>query len=130
MTGLPQQPQHHQDSVNLVPLLKGDPDFERGPLVWHYPVGVPHIAHSKPGSVIRVGDWKFLRFYEDGREELYNLKDDIGETKNLARSMPVKAAELKAQLDAVLKAHDATIPTAVPAKPSRPQGRKQPSRTK
>ena len=120
MTGLPQQPEHHEDSVNLVPLLKGDTDFERGPLVWHYPVGVPHIAHSKPGSVIRAGDWKYLRFYEDGREELYNLKDDIGETNNLARSMPEKAAEMKAQLDAVLKAHNATIPTAVPAKPSRP----------
>ena len=84
MTGLPQQPEHHEDSVNLVPLLKGDTDFERGPMVWHYPVGVPHIAHSKPGSVIRDGDWKYLRFYEDGREELYNLKDDIGETNNLA----------------------------------------------
>ena len=69
--------------MNLVPLLKGDTDFERGPLVWHYPVGVPHIAHSKPGSVIRKGDWKYLHFYEDGRRELFNLKDDIGETKNL-----------------------------------------------
>jgi arylsulfatase A-like enzyme len=124
MTGLPQQPEHHEDSVNLVPLLKGDTDFKRGPLVWHYPVGVPHIAHSKPGSVIRAGDWKFLRFYEDGREELYNLKDDIGETNNLARSMPEKAAELKAQLDAVLKAHNATIPTDVPAKPKRPVRKK------
>ena len=107
-----------------MPLLKGDTDFERGPLVWHYPVGVPHIAHSKPGSVIRAGDWKYLRFYEDGREELYNLKDDIGETNNLARSMPEKAAELKTQLDAVLKAHNATIPTAIPAKPSRPARKK------
>jgi arylsulfatase A-like enzyme len=126
MTGLPLQPEHHEDSVNLVPLLKGDTDFERGSLVWHYPVGVPHIAHSKPGSVIRVGDWKFLRFYEDSREELYNLKDDIGETKNLARSMPEKAAEMKAQLDAVLIAHEATIPTAVPTKPPRPARKKRP----
>jgi arylsulfatase A-like enzyme len=120
MTGLPQQPEQHEDSVNLVRLLKGDTDFKRGPLVWHYPVGVPHIAHSKPGSVIRAGDWKFLRFYEDGREELYNLKDDISESKNLLASMPDKAAELKAQLDAMLKAHNATIPAAVPAKPLRP----------
>jgi len=119
MAGLPQQPEHHQDSVNLVPLLKGDADFDRGPMVWHYPVGVPHIAHSKPGSVVRLGDWKYLRFYEDGREELYHLKDDISETRNLVASMPEKAAEMKAQLDAVLEAHNATIPAAVPAKPSR-----------
>ncbi len=120
MAGLKQQPENHQDSVNLVPLLKGlrgDADFERAPMVWHYPVGVPHIPHSKPGSVIRDGNWKYLRFYEDGREELYNLKNDIGETKNLVASMPEKAAEMKAQLDALLKSHKATIPTAVPAKP-------------
>ena len=86
--------------------------------------GFVDIAHSKPGSVIRAGDWKYLRFYEDGREELYNLKDDIGETNNLARSMPEKTVELKTQLDAVLKAHNATIPTAVPAKPSRPARKK------
>lgn len=118
MTGLPQQPDHHQDSVNLVPLLEGDPNFERAPMVWHYPIGVPHIAHSKPGSVIRDGDWKFLRFYEDRREELYNLNDDIGETKNLVALMPEKAGELRTKLDAVLEAHHATIPAAVPAKPS------------
>ena len=118
IAGLPQQPDQHQDSVNLVPLLKGESDIERGPMIWHYPVGVPHIAHSHPGSVIREGDWKYLRFYADGREELYNLKDDIGETKNLLAAMPEKAAEMKAQLDATLKAHDAIIPIAVPAKPS------------
>ena len=119
MAGLPLQPDHHEDSVNLVPLLKGQEDFERGPMVWHFPVAVPHIAHSHPGSVIRDGDWKYLRFYSDGREELYNLSDDIGETTNLAAAMPEKADELRTQLDAVLKAHNATIPVAVPAKPAR-----------
>jgi arylsulfatase A-like enzyme len=118
MTGLPQQPEHHADSVDLLPLLKGDEHFERGPMVWHYPVGVPHIAHSKPGSVIRDGDWKYLRFFEDGREELFNLKNDIGETKNLLGAMPEKAAAMKTQLDAVLKAHHAAIPADVPAKPA------------
>ena len=112
------QPEHHQDSVNLVPLLKGEaPNFDRGPMVWHFPVSVPHIAHSHPGSVIRDGDWKLLHFYTDGREELYNLIDDVGETMNLIATMPEKAGELKARLDAVLAAHGAAIPTAVPEKP-------------
>ena len=90
------------------------------------PEGVPNIAHSKPDSVIRDGDWKFLRFYEDGREELYNLKDDIGESKNLIASIPKKATELKINQDVVLKSHDATIRTAVPAKSVRPPGRRKP----
>ncbi len=127
MTGLPQQPDQHQDSVNFVPLLKGESDFERGPMIWHFPVGVPHIAHSHPGSVIREGDWKYLRFYADGREELYNLKDDIGETKNLIAAMPEKAAEMKAQLDGMLKANNAIIPTDVPAKPPQ-RARRYPKR--
>ena len=125
MAGLSQQPKQHQDSLNLVPLLKGENDFCRGPMIWHYPVSVPHIPHSKPGSVIRDGDWKFLRFYEDGREELYNLKDDIGETKNLLTAMPEKATGMKAQLDAMLKAHDAVIPRAVPDKPKKPARKKK-----
>ncbi|HIL81768.1 MAG TPA: hypothetical protein EYG54_10985, partial [Myxococcales bacterium] len=130
MTGLPPQLENHEDSVNLVPLLKGNTDFDRGPMIWHYPVGVPHIPHSKPGSVIRAGDWKYLHFYEDGREELYNLKDDIGETKNLVASMPEKAAEMKVRLDAMLKVHDATIPTSVPTKPSRAARKKRTIREK
>lgn len=89
------------------------------------PDGVPHIAQSKPGSVIRDGDWKFLRFYEDGREEPYNLNKDIGESKNLIAALPEKATELKTKLDAVLIAHGATIPTAVPAKRSRPANKKK-----
>ena len=126
MTGLPQQPEKHQDSVSFVPLLRGEGDFERGPMIWHYPVGVPHIAHSHPGSVIREGDWKYLRFYADGREELYNLKDDIGETKNLSAAMPEKAAAMKALLDAELAEHAALIPETggVPAKPERPAKQK------
>jgi arylsulfatase A-like enzyme len=115
-TGQPLRPQDHIDSVNLAPLLKGQTGFTRGPMVWHYPVGVPHIPHSWPGSVIRDGDYKYLHFYADGRKELYNLTDDSGETKNLVASMPEKAAKMKAQLDAMLKKHDAVIPVLVPVK--------------
>jgi len=93
------------DSVNLVPVLKGDESFKRGPMVWYYPVGVPHIKHSKPGSVIRDGDWKYIHFYDDNRKELYNLKTDIGETNNLIKTNPEKASELANQLAKILKSH-------------------------
>ena len=55
----------------------------------------------------------------------YNLKDDIGETKNLVASAPKKAAAMKAQLDAMLESHNAAIPTKVPAKPTRPARKKR-----
>ena len=85
-------------------------------MFWHYPVAKPLTPLSKPGSVVRDGDWKYLYFYNDKRSELYNLKDDIGEKNNLIASMPKKAKQLKTQLDSVLKAHNAIIPGAVPAR--------------
>ena len=49
----------------------------------------PHYGNQggTPGASVRDGDWKLIRFFEDGRgaqyEELYNLEEDIGETKNV-----------------------------------------------
>jgi arylsulfatase A-like enzyme len=110
MTGQPLRPEQHIDGVSLVPMLKGDSELDRGPMVWHY----PHDRISKPASAIRFGDWKFIQYYEDGRQELYNLKNDIGESDNLAGSMPEKAAEMKALLDAMLKEHGGKIPVPDP----------------
>lgn len=117
MAGLPLRPEQHIDGVSLVPLLKGDANFHRGPMVWHYHDQLPeNRPYSEPGSAIRIGDWKYLRFYEDAREELYNLKDDIGEAKNLIDRMPEKAAELKAKLTEMLDEHNAMIPISGPRK--------------
>jgi len=114
MTGQALRPKQHRDGVSLVPLLKGDPDFDRGPMIWFYPHYLPR-HHAEPGSAIRIGDWKLILYYEDGRQELYNLKRDIGESDNLAKHMPEKAATMKAQLDAMLKEHGAKIPSPDPA---------------
>lgn len=112
MAGLPPRPEQHQDSVSLVPLLNGDnPSLDRGPILWYYPVAVPSRPYSEPDSAIRIGDWKFIEFYNDGRREFYNLQNDIGESDNLVQLMPGKATEMKAQLDAILKEHDAKVPT-------------------
>ncbi len=113
MTGQALRPTQHRDGVSLVPLLKSDPDFDRGPMIWHYPHYLPR-HHAVPGSAIRIGDWKFIQYYEDGRQELYNLKLDIGESDNLRERMSEKAAEMKAQLDAMLKEHGAKIPAPDP----------------
>ena len=125
LAGIEKKPEVAPDSVSLVPLLKGDAKFKRGPMFWHYPVAKPLTPLSEPGSVVRDGDWKYLYFYSDRRSELYNLKDDIGETTNLIAAMPEKADELKRQLDSVLKVHNAVIPKAVPANPQRKARKKK-----
>ena len=119
LAGIEKKPELAPDSVSLVPLLKGDAKFKRGPMFWHYPVAKPLTPLSEPGSVVRDGDWKYLYFYSDRRSELYNLKEDIGETKNLAALNPEKAKKMKTQLTSVLKAHNATIPLALPPKTNR-----------
>ncbi len=110
MTGQALRSEQHVDSMSLEPILAGDSDLDRGPMVWHY----PHDRISKPSSAVRVGDWKFIQYYKDGRQELYNLKRDIGESDNLVNRMTEKAAEMKARLDAMLKEHGAKFPAPDP----------------
>lgn len=108
MTELPLHPEQHQDGVSLVPLLKGEKDFSRGTMIWHYPVSLPR-HNSIPGSVIREGNWKYIYYYDDAREELYNLKNDIGETNNLIETMREKAEEMKKKLNQKLKEHGTNV---------------------
>jgi len=62
---------------------------------------------------VRQGDLKLIEFYDDSLE-LYNLKDDIGETNNLAEAMPDKANELRARLHAWRNSVGAKMPTPNP----------------
>jgi len=82
----------------------------RETLIWHF----PHYRHAPgPYSIIRKGDFKLIKFWE-GIYELYDLKKDLGETKNLAGSMPDKVRELDAVLLKRLKADGAKLPKPNP----------------
>ena len=88
------------DGRSLRPLFSVDPangyQNER-PLFWHY----PHYGNQggSPGGAVRKGDWKLIQWYEDGRQELFNLADDLGEAKNLADAHPQQVAVLAELLD-------------------------------
>jgi arylsulfatase A len=101
------------DGVSLVPLLRGETTLPRTELFWHY----PHYWNGgkvSPYSVARVGDWKLIRFYETGREELYNLKTDLSEKSDQAAANPEKRQELSARLSAWLKEVGAQMPVPNP----------------
>lgn len=111
MAGLPQRPQDHLDGVSMVPLLTDTTsDLERNTLYWHY----PHYHRTKPYGAVRQGDWKLIEFYEDGRLELFNLKNDPTETNNLALSKPEKASALLKELQAWRQAVGAQMMTPNP----------------
>jgi arylsulfatase A-like enzyme len=106
------------DGVSLLPLLRGGSLRPRA-LFWHY----PHYSNQggEPGSAIREGDWKLIEFHVDGRRELYNLRRDASETKNLAAKEPAVAAALAARLGNWRKKWGAVMPQKNPqADPSWP----------
>jgi len=94
--GLDPIPEQHCDGVSLMPLLKGGSALGREAIFWHY----PHYGNQggTPGCSVRAGDYKLIEFFEDGRLELYNLREDIGEERDLAAEQPDRARHLHAQL--------------------------------
>ncbi len=113
--GSADRPKHVLDGESLVKLFR-DPDsqLKRDAIFQHFPGYLGAGADSwrtTPVSLIQVGDWKLMEFLEDGRLELYNLRDDIGESKNLADTRPDKAKELHARLVAWRAEVQAPMPT-------------------
>jgi arylsulfatase A-like enzyme len=89
IANLPLMPEQHVDGVSLLPLMKEEGHLDRESIYWHY----PHYGNQggTPGSSVRVGDYKLIEFFEDGRLELYNLREDIGEEHNLVGLQPDRA---------------------------------------
>jgi arylsulfatase A len=100
------------DGVSLVPLLKQAGEWKRNALYWHY----PHYSNQggRPSGAIREGHFKLIEFFEDGKRELYNLREDIGEKRDLAAAMPEKATALHAMLKAWRQSASAQMPTPNP----------------
>ena len=117
---LPARPGQHRDGLSLAPLLRGGKGLKRDALYWHY----PHYSNQGgfPGGAIRMGDWKLVERYEDGRTHLYNLKQDVGERKDLSAQHPDRVTRMRARLHAWYKQVDARFlqPKSGGPKPWRP----------
>jgi arylsulfatase A-like enzyme len=111
LAGAGLKPEEHIDGTSLVPLLMGK-TLEERPLIWHY----PHYGNQggQPSSIIRLGDWKLIHYYEDSHEELYNLKTDVEETTDVARENPDLTQKLSKQLFAYLQEVGARFPKKDP----------------
>lgn len=112
------------DGTDLFPILtKKQNNIDRS-LFWHFPVYIQSkkwknfknenrdsLFRTRPGSVIRKGDWKLHYYFEDRSVELFNLKHDIGEKNNVAQKNPVMVSKLKEELENWWKNTQAEIPT-------------------
>jgi arylsulfatase A-like enzyme len=110
---LPLPEDHPLDGESLLGILEGDEELPREAIYWHFPHYRGHDA--TPYGIVRSRDHKLIRFYEDGRLELYNLDEDPGEQHNLTESMPERAKQLDLMLSKWLLGVDARMPKPNPA---------------
>jgi len=98
------------DGKSIVPDIIGESkDYERV-IFWHYPV----YHHDVPAGAVRKGDWKLIQFFDDNHLELYNLKNDIGETKDFTDEYPEKTKELFTLMEGWRNSVDAAMPVENP----------------
>ena len=114
------QPAADSDGVSLTPILQHSGELATRDLFWHY----PHYANqgSRPGAAVRSGNFKLIEFYETGRRELFNVAQDLGESRNLAGDHPLLVEELAQKLDAWRKQVQAQMMTANSDYVPNPQG--------
>ena len=72
------------------------------------------MGHFLEKEIAREENWKLIHYYEDDRMELFNLRDDPGETKNLTVTQSNQTKVLRAKLDNWRKATDAKAPLPNP----------------
>jgi arylsulfatase A-like enzyme len=108
------------DGVSLVALFKssGKSRLAERALFWHFP-GYLQASETDgtwrttPAGAIRRGDYKLIEFFETGKIEMYNLRDDLSETRDLAASQPEQAAKLHGELVAWRESVNARMPKFV-----------------
>jgi len=107
------------DGVSIVPALQQKGPLPREAIFCHFPHYIPATGNL-PSTSVRRGDWKLIRFYADNddqsdRFELYDLRNDIGERKNLAAAMPEQVGRLNALIKRNTEQTDPLVPFANPA---------------
>lgn len=102
IVGIPLEHEEAPDSVSILPvLMKPDQQVREQIITQSYVASNPNCAKQ-----IRVGDWKLLvpgTRAKNQELQLYNLKDDLGETNNLANANPGKVKELQDRLEKAIK---------------------------
>ena len=126
--GLPARPNQHVDGRNLQPVLAQGAPLGRDSLFWHFPHYNDH-PHSVPSGVVRHGSWKLIETFDPEGVELYNLADDLGETRNLATAEPARTADLRRELETWRRAVGAEMmppnPDYVPGEAPAPKKKKK-----
>ena len=115
------QPQPGQvfDGTSIVPALRGGSLPREATFIFfpHSP-GVPDTL--PPAVTVTTTDWKLIRLFHQGENgahayQLYNLKDDLGESHDLAAAQPQRVQQLDALITKFLADTKAVVPLPNPA---------------
>lgn len=108
LVGIDPLPAQHLDGISLKPILEGSKVEVRRPLFWHY----PHYGNQggAPSSIILENRRKLIHYWEDGRDELYQLKNDVAEMNNVVAENPEITRDLQSKLLNWLKGNGAELP--------------------
>ncbi len=110
------------DGIDIMPLMTGTTDNESAnqrALFWHFPAYLQganytgahdNLFRARPFAIIRQGDWKLIHLFENNQWELYNLRQDIGESNNVA----AQHTDLVEQLTQKLKSWQTDVQAAIP----------------
>lgn len=121
VAGIEKPADKNLDGESLLPVLARRASLDERALYWHFPIYLQAyvkndsttqdpLFRTRPGSAIRLGDWKLIQYFENSDLELYNLKEDIGEQNNRVKTNPDKAAELLGMLEKWREETHAPVP--------------------
>ena len=116
--GIPMPENHVIDGIDITPALKGG-KLARSGIITYFPQNPPVPDWLPPSICIHSGDWKLIRLFHQGEGRahdyrLYNLKDDIGETRDLSKENPERVNALDQLIQAHIDDTQGVIPVPNP----------------
>jgi arylsulfatase A-like enzyme len=101
------------DGSSLLPVLTDSDAVLGRDIFWHFPAyleadrSVQGTWRTTPASAVRRGGYKLLHFFEDDRWELYDVEEDVSESRDLSRERPDLLRQMRSSLEAWWVATDA-----------------------
>jgi arylsulfatase A-like enzyme len=137
LLGLKTQPGQIFDGASIADTFAGKP-LDRQAVFTYFPHDM-HVPDTLPPAVtVTTADWKLIRLFYQGENgkhayQLYNLKDDLGEKRDLAAEQPERVKALDALIEKFLQDTKAVTPQPNPdydpqAKPAPAKKSKQPAK--
>jgi arylsulfatase A-like enzyme len=107
------------DGLSIAAMLTApaESSWQARPVFWHFPAYLEAYRRGEnpwrttPAGAVRLGKYKLIEFFEDGRLELYDLDEDISETHDLSRELPEVVATLHDRMRAWREATGAPVPS-------------------